>query len=521
MLESRLVTLLERPEPAPSSSAGVVALSVGGIRKVFPGTIAVDFDAEQRLEFRRGEIHGLVGENGAGKSTLVGMISGVTRPTEGSMTLLGRDYAPTDPVHARAQGVDIVLQEPGLVDTMSVEENLLLGREHHYAPRVVFRQKARSRAAATAMRHMRRSIPMGIPAGRLPLEDQKFVELARALSLEPKVLVIDEMTANLSQKGLPELFEILRAFRDDGGTVIYISHYLEEVATLCDRVTVMKDGRLVRTLDAGGVTEDQLSTLMVGRDIRGRMYRTDTEARTSGEAVLEVQGLTLTGRYTDVSFTLHRGEILGIGGLIGCGSESLALSLFGDVRPDSGEVRVCGRRVRPGQPRDAIRSGIAFVPGDRDREGLILNLSLERNVALAALPWLQRMGFVRPGRERRIARKLIGELGIVSRSERDIPFSLSGGNRQKVVLAKWLVRKNEVLILHNPTRGVDVGGKADIYAVIRRLADEGAGVILISDELPELIGLSDTLLMMRRGRVSATIARNEQPSEERLIGYMV
>ncbi|HEX7345447.1 MAG TPA: sugar ABC transporter ATP-binding protein [Candidatus Limnocylindrales bacterium] len=515
------MTIAERPEPLPNASDDDHVLTVAGIRKVFPGTIAVDIDPEQRLDFRRGEIHGLVGENGAGKSTLVGIIAGLTRPTDGSMTLLGRSYAPTDPVDARAQGVDIVLQEPGLVDTMTVEENLLLGREQHYAPRVVFRSGARRRMAVTTMRHMRRSVPMGIPAGRLSLEDQKFVELARALSLEPKVLVIDEMTANLTQKGLPELFEILRAFRDGGGTVIYISHYLDEVSSLCDRVTVMKDGRLVRTMDAAGVTEDQLSILMVGRDIRGRMYRTDTDARTSGEALLEIDGLTLAGRYTDVSFTLHRGEVLGIGGLIGCGSESLALSLFGDIRPDSGEVRMHGRPVRPGQPRDAIRSGIAYVPGDRDREGLILNLSLERNVALAALPWLQRLGFVRPGRERGIARRLIGELGIVSRSESDIPFSLSGGNRQKVVLAKWLVRNNDVLILHNPTRGVDVGGKADIYALIRRLADGGAGIILISDELPELIGMSDTMLMMRRGKVSATIARNEQPTEERLIGYMV
>jgi ribose transport system ATP-binding protein len=515
------VTVAERAEPSPNSSDDGDVLSVFGIRKVFPGTVAVNFDPEQVLEFRRGEIHGLVGENGAGKSTLVGMIAGVTRPTDGSMTLLGHPYAPADPVEARAQGVDIVLQEPGLVDTMTVEENLLLGRESHYAPRVLFRKASRRRMAAMAMRHMRRTIPMGIPAGRLSLEDQKFVELARALSLEPKVLVIDEMTASLSQKGLPELFEILRAFRDEGGTVIYISHYLEEVSGLCDRVTVMKDGRLVRTMDATGVTEDQLSILMVGRDIRGRMYRTDVDARTSGEVLLEVDRLNLGGRYDDVSLTLHRGEIVGIGGLIGCGSEALALSLFGDVRPDSGEVRMRGRRVRPGQPRDAIRSGIAFVPGDRDREGLILNLSLERNVALASLPWLQRMGFVRPGRERSIARRLIGELGIVSRSESDIPFSLSGGNRQKVVLAKWLVRKNDVLILHNPTRGVDVGGKADIYAVIRRLAEAGAGIILISDELPELIGMSDTLLVMRRGKVSATIARNELPSEERLIGYMV
>jgi ribose transport system ATP-binding protein len=513
--------VVEDLEAAPTRFADAPAITVSGIRKQYPGTLAVDFDEDQRLEFRSGEIHALVGENGAGKSTLVSIIAGLVEPTEGEMTFAGQPFAPRDPVDARAQGVDIVLQEPGLIDTMTVEENLLLGRERSYAPRVLFRPGTRRRMAATAIRHTKRSIPLNAVAGGLSLEDQKFVELARALSLGPRVLVIDEMTANLSERGVPELFELLRDFRDQGGTVIYISHYLEEVRSLCDRVTVMKDGRLVRTMDTADTTEDQLSMLMVGRDIRGRMYRSDTEARTSGDVVLEAIGLEVAGKFSDVSFSLHRGEILGIGGLIGCGSETLALTLFGDTTPDGGSIRIAGTDARLRQPRDAIRRGIGFVPGDREREGLILNLSLERNIALPALPWLQKGGVVRPGLERGIARRLIAELGIIARDQNDIPFNLSGGNRQKVVLSKWLVRNHSVLILHNPTRGVDVGGKAEIYEVVRKLADQGSGVILISDELPELIGMSDTLLIMRRGKVSARITRNEQPTEEGLIGYML
>ncbi|HET7028804.1 MAG TPA: sugar ABC transporter ATP-binding protein [Candidatus Limnocylindrales bacterium] len=502
-------------------TARPAGLTVIGARKEYPGTIAVDFDPDDRLAFAQGEIHGLVGENGAGKSTLVSMIAGVVPLTAGAMQLGDAPYAPRDVVDARRTGVAIVLQEPGLVDTMSVEENLLLGRETVYAPRRVFRPAARRRLAENALGLLRRSIPLRAYAGDLSLEDQKFVELARALHQKPRVLVIDEMTANLSERGIPELFSILRAFADDGGLVIYISHYLEEVFNLCDRVTVMKDGRVVRTVAPADTNEDELSVLMVGRSMKATMFRADSEARTGGEVVLEVEDLAVPGRFSDVSFSLHRGEVLGIAGLIGCGSEALALCLFGDLQPAHGEIRIEGRRVSFGQPKDAIAAAIAFVPSDREREGLILNLSLERNIGLPALRWLNRLGLMGPRVETRIARRLIGELGIVSRGPGDIPFNLSGGNRQKVVLAKWLVRKNRVLILHNPTRGVDVGGKAEIYQVIRGLADEGVGILIVSDELPELIGLSDTLLVMRQGAVNARVSRAERPSEEALIGYML
>jgi ribose transport system ATP-binding protein len=497
------------------------AVRVRGVRKEYPGTLAVDLDPQRSLDFAPGTIHALVGENGAGKSTLVGILSGTTAPTAGEMTVAGQPYAPRDVVDARKQGVDIVLQEPGLVDTMSVEENLMLGRERVYAPRFLFTPRERRRLAQAAVGRLQRRIPLSRTAGSLTLEDQKFVELARALSLDPRVLIIDEMTANLSDNGAKELFALLRDFADRGGLVIFISHYLEEVFQVCDRVTVMKDGRVVRTLDPKATNEDELSMLMVGRTIKATMFRDDPEPRTGGEPILEVEGLGVAGRFSDVSFTLHRGEVLGIAGLIGCGSEALALTLFGDLRPTAGAIKVRGRAVKYRQPRDAIGRSIGFVPTDREREGLILNLPLERNIGLPALPWLSRFGIIGPGVERRIAKRLMRDLGIVARGPTDVPFSLSGGNRQKVVIAKWLVRSNDVLILHNPTRGVDVGGKAEIYQLIRERAEHGVGILVVSDELPELIGLSDTLIVMRKGMVRSRVSRADRPTEEMLIGSML
>jgi ABC-type sugar transport system ATPase subunit len=504
-----------------ASAADATALALIGIRKEYPGTIAVDFGADTRLEFRRGEIHALVGENGAGKSTLVSVIAGVQAPSAGTMVLEGRPHQPRDAVEARRNGVDIVLQEPGLIETMSVEENLLLGRESLYAPWGFFMPSARRRPAQAALDHIRRPIPLEKRAGDLNLEDQKFVELARALSQAPKVLVIDEMTASLSEQGVPALFEILRAFAKAGGTVIYISHYLEEVAALCDRVTVMKDGAIVRTLDARTTTEDELSVLMVGRSVLSSMYRSDEAARTTGEVVLEARGLTVRDRFRDLDLTLHAGEIVGVAGLIGCGSETLALTLFGDVRPDAGGIRLHGRPFAPRDPGEAIAAGVALVPGDREREGLILNLAIERNIGLPSVPWLATYGVIGPRVERRIASRLMDEVRIVARGPGVVPYSLSGGNRQKVVLSKWLVRYCRALILHNPTRGVDIAGRAEIYGVIRQLADRGVAVLLVSDDLPELLGLSDTLLVMRRGAVSAVMSRDQQPTEESVIGFML
>ncbi len=497
------------------------ALTIEGVTKQYPGTVAVNFANDARLSFELGHIHALVGENGAGKSTLVSMIAGIQRPTSGRMTLLGHPYAPRDVVEARKLGVDIVVQEPGLIDHMSVEENIVLGREHLYAPYMVFDPRRRRELARRALSILPHPVDPSLPARELPLEDQKLVELARALSQGPRVLIVDEMSASLSQRGSRDLDQMLRTFASDGNLVIYISHYLEEVFELCDLVTVMKDGQVVRTVDVADSSVDELSTLMVGRTTRQIMYRKPEEAARSGDLVLRVAGLSLAGRYRNVSFDLHEGEILGVGGLVNCGSEALALTLFGALRPDSGSVELRGRRVSFRHPRSAIGAGLGYVPADRDRDGLILNVSIERNIALVALRWLARFGWLRPIAEARLAQRFIRELNIVCRGGRQQPLSLSGGNRQKVVLAKWLVRKNNVLILHNPTRGVDVSGKAEINSIIAELARNGLSILLISDELPELIGMSDNIVIMRRGEISLRTSRDNRPTEEQLIGPML
>jgi rhamnose transport system ATP-binding protein len=507
--------------PRQGGSLEGAALVISGIAKHYPGTIAVNLDPATPLSFELGHIHALVGENGAGKSTLVSIIAGIQRPTSGRMTLLGTSYAPHDVLDARRLGVDIVVQEPGLIDPMSVEENLVLGREQLYAPLILFDPRRRRQLAQKAMAMLPRPINLTVPARTLSLEEQKLVELARALSQGPRVLIVDEMSASLSQRGVHDLFTMLRAYVSDGNLVIYISHHLEEVFELCDRVTVMKDGELVRTLNVRDTNEDELSTLMVGRATRQVMYRSADDAPPAGEVILRVSGLTLSGRYRDVSFDLHRGEILGIGGLMNCGSESVALTLFGALTSDSGMVELAGRRVSFRRPTRAIRAGVGYLPADRDRDGLILNVSIDRNVALVALRWLARLGLLPPRAEARVARRFIDELNIVCRSGKEPPLNLSGGNRQKVVLAKWLVRENTVLILHNPTRGVDVSGKAEINALIAELARRGLAILLISDELPELIGMSDTIIIMRRGEISWRTSRDQNPTEEQLIGPML
>jgi ABC-type sugar transport system ATPase subunit len=499
-------------EPAPH-------LVLRGLKKRFPGTLAVNLD-EAPLGFHAGEIHGVVGENGAGKSTLFKLIAGISPPSAGVMQLGGRPYAPHDAAAARRLGVDIVVQEPGLVDTMSVEDNLVLGREGTYAPHVIFNPRRRTALAAAALSHVPVAASLGALAGRLTLEDQKLVELARALSQKPSILLIDEITASLSHRSIPQVFELLRGFAAQGGLVLYISHHLREIFELCHRVTVMRDGAVVSTFLTSDTSEAQLTSLMVGRVIAKPSTRAGV-ARGEGVSLLEVENLAVEGRFSDVTFNLRPGEIVGIGGLVDCGSETLALALFGAVRPTRGRMKLGGLPLSPGHPRAAIRQNIGFVPSDRDREGLILGLSIERNIGLPALARAPHHGLVRPANERRTAAALLERLDIRSRGAADLPLTLSGGNRQKVVLAKWLASDIRLLILHNPTRGVDVGGKEEIYRIIHDLCDAGVGIVLVSDDLPELIRLSDSLLIMRGGSVSYRTTRESEPSEHELIGYMV
>jgi ribose transport system ATP-binding protein len=497
-----------------------VVLQLRGIQVSYPGIRALDWAADDELCVRAGTVHGLLGENGAGKSTLFRVISGGTVSDAGRMRLLGDEYRPHSVPDAHHHGVELVLQEPGLVPSLTVAENFLLGRsslQSDAAAGCVVPGRAR-RIVSEGLARVAPHVSPHVRAGELCLEDQKLVELARALHFRPRVLLVDELSACLGRRGLDILFRVLDEERRAGTAVLYISHYLDEVATVCDVVTVLKDGQLVETLPAT-TDHDRLGSLMVGRPTSA-LFPARTPPATQQAQVLEADALSLPGAFADVSLTVRRGEVVGIAGLVGCGSAELARALFGMARPASGSMRLAGTSYRPRGPREAIGLGVGYVPPDRDREGLLLRAPIAANLALTALRRRSRLGVHLGSHDNRIARDLIGRVGIKCRGPRDLPHGLSGGNRQKVVLAKWLVDQPTLLVLHNPTRGIDVGAKAEIYARIREVATTGTAVLLVSDELPELIGLSDRLLVMRRGRVTHHTTSTEA-SEDSLLAHMI
>jgi len=507
--------------PAVAAGGTRAALIGRGLRKDYPGTHALAWAPADELVVAAGEIHALVGENGAGKSTLMAIVAGLTAPSGGTLELAGEPYAPASIAEASRRGVGIVTQEAGLVGALTVAENFFIGRAAEDATAGVVRRRRAGAIVRQALAGFAPHVSPRALASALSLEDQKLVELARAVHFSPRLLLVDEMSAVLSGPRLARLFEVLREQRAAGVAVLYISHYLEEVRELCDRVTVLKDGRLVTTRDAAATSERELTTLMVGRETAEHLYRSDRVAHTGGDVVLRVERLTRPGAYRDVSFAVRRGEILGIGGLVGCGSDPLARTLFGALKPASGTMELGGAPYRPRSPREAIARRVAYVPPDRDAEGLLLRTPIAANVTLAVLPRLARLGLYAGVREPRLARTLIDELAIRCRGAADVPLNLSGGNRQKVVLAKWLLSEADLFLLHNPTRGIDVGAKAELYALMRRLAAEGAAVVLLSDELPELIGMSDRILLLRRGALAYEASREQAPSEEQLITHMV
>jgi len=496
-------------------------LRVERLVKRYPGTVVLDIDSSTPLRFDRGIIHALVGENGAGKSTMMGILAGVIPPDESVIILDGEAFEPSGVPYSRSRGIEIVRQDSGLVLKMSVEENLYLGREDAFRSYGLLWPKRRHVLAEAALAKIGLKFRATELVSSLSLEDQKFVELARALVFRPKVLIIDEMTAALSRQGVEKLFEVLRGLALSGIAILYVSHYLEEVFSLCDHITVLKDGRVVKSLRAEDADVDRLSTLMVGRSTKNIMYHEDLRAVSSSDCAIQVDHLTVQGAFQDFSLSLHSGEIVGVAGLIGCGSEELGLALFGNLAPTAGKLTLNRRAYRPKNPRQAIARGVVLVPSDRDRYGLVLRLSIADNITLAALPWLTWFGFRSSTEDSSLARRLIERLQIACRGPKDLPFNLSGGNRQKVVFAKWMVRDNEVLILHNPTRGVDVGAKEEIYRIIRLLTQQGQAVLLISDDMQELLGLSDRVIVMRRGHISAELSRQNALTEELVVSHML
>jgi len=491
----------------PQANIAPPLLEMRGIRKRYPGVLALD---DVSLDVRAGEVHALVGENGAGKSTLMKVLAGAESRDAGEILLRGEPIAIATPQDALNLGINVIYQEFNLVPHLSVAENIYLGREPGAAMPGFINFRRLYDGAQETMASLGVSVDVHQEVGRLSVAQQQMVEIARATSRNSTVIVMDEPSATLTEHELQNLFALIRELQGRGVGVVYISHRLEEIFTIADRVTVLRDGRKVATLPVADTDRNELIRLMVGRELKESIPKRPAEI---GEVLLQARGLTREGAFRDVSFEVRRGEVLGIGGLIGAGRTEVARALFGADRLDAGEVLWQGKPVRFRSPRDAIAAGIGLVPEDRKTLGLILNMVVRENITLAHLDLLSLLGFVKRRQEGVVAREYIDSLGIRTPSGEQEVRNLSGGNQQKVVLAKWLFTNSQLLILDEPTRGIDVGSKVEIYELMNDLTARGSAVLMISSELPELLGMSDRILVMHEGRLAGELSAAEATQE--------
>jgi len=490
-----------------SSPSGELLLEMRGISKRYPGVVAldnVDFDV------RAGEVHALVGENGAGKSTLMKILAGAETRDAGQILLRGQPVTIDSPQRAMDLGINIIYQEFNLVPHLSAAENIFLGREPASAIPGLIDFRKLYREAQRVIDSLGVPIDVRTEVGQLSVAQQQMVEIAKATSRNSIVIAMDEPSATLTEHELQNLFALIRSLKARGVGIIYISHRLEEIFAIADRVTVLRDGRHVGTRPIGAVDRDELIRMMVGRELAGTSPK---KVVARGAPVLEVRGLTRRGAFSDVSFTVHAGEVLGIGGLVGAGRTEVARALFGADPIDAGEIRLDGQPVLIRSPRDAIRLGLGLVPEDRKTLGLILNMVVRENVTLAHLDLLSMLGFVNRRRERDLAAEYVRSLRIRTPTIEQEVRHLSGGNQQKVVLAKWLCTDSRVMIFDEPTRGIDVGAKQEIYELMNELAARGVAMIMITSELPELLAMSDRILVMHAGRVAGELSREEATQE--------
>jgi len=476
------------------------------VTKSFPGVRALQ---RVSLALRRQEILAIVGENGAGKSTLLNILGGVLQPDEGEIWIDGQQRRLRGVRDAMGAGIGLIHQELNLAPELSIAENLFLGRQPSRGPRwlgITCRRKLHALAQAELDR-VGLSISPTALLGRLNIARRQMVEIAKALATRARILVFDEPTSSLSLTESERLLSIVEELRAKGASVIYVSHRLDEVKRIADRVVVLRDGEHVGTLNRGEITHDRLISLMVGRDIQPRTKQSGRAS--SGGVALEVSDLQLTANSPAISFGVRAGEILGVAGIVGAGRTEVARALFGVDRYHSGTVKVDGQAVPATSPRLAVRSGMALVPEDRKAQGLILDASIQSNVGLPVLRRLGRLGLYNRRAETALARQFKRSLNVRAPGVKTVVGALSGGNQQKVVLAKWLATKPKALILDEPTRGVDVGAKQEIYAIIEDMAVHGMAVVMISSDMEEIIGVSDRVLVMRDGRVAGELSGGE------------
>jgi ribose transport system ATP-binding protein len=488
------------------NSAKDVILEIKDVTKVFGAVTALK---NMQLTVRPGRVHTILGENGAGKSTLMKILAGVYQPTSGDIKLDGKPYAPANPQDAAKAGLTIVFQELSLCNNLTVAENILATREPSNMGFI--NDKALVRKAAAIVADLKLPVSVNDKVGDLSIAQRQLVEIAKGLSVDAKVVILDEPTSSLSDSEAEILFEIIARLKAKGVAIIYISHRMEEIMRLSDDITVVRDGSYITTREKKDATIEALIAMMVGRDMEEIYPPRDVPApQASAPPVLAVKALSRDDEFADISFDVRAGEIVGFFGLIGSGRSEVMNTLFGMKHISGGSIAIDGADVMITSPVDAINRGIGFVTENRKEEGLVLSHSVEANISMVALKrYAGPLGFLKRHSERNAAVDEVKRLAIKTASLDTIAGSLSGGNQQKIVLAKWLLTEPKILILDEPTRGVDVGAKFEIYKIIRQLAAQGTAIVLVSSELPEIIGMSDRVVVMSEGRMTATMSRDK------------
>jgi ABC-type sugar transport system ATPase subunit len=490
-------------------------LQMSNVSKTYPGVKALD---DVQITIRPGEVHALIGENGAGKSTLMKILVGVESSDEGAEIIFaGEKVHFAKPIDATLRGISIIYQDLSLFPNLSVAENICIGRESAGKGYYPVRWKQMKVLAEKALAELGLNLDVSLPLGKLSIAKQQLVAIARSLVFDSKLIVMDEPTSSLSSGEVEQLYKIIEDLRKRGISIIYISHKLKELFSVADRFTVLRDGKFVGSYDKDDMNEDKLISLMVGRKVEVM----NREENKGGEEVLRVEGLSKRGNFKDISFSLRAGEIIGITGLVGAGRTELAQALFGLNKPDSGHIYISGKKVDIKSSSHAVKNKIAYIPESRQTQGLFLRQSVIDNISVTVLDkMLNKFGFIERAKEKQLASEYIQILDIRPPLAEMNAGQLSGGNQQKIVIAKWLSTDPKILIIDEPTNGIDIGAKTEIHKLLRRLTNKGIGIIVITSELPEVLAVSDRILVMKQGRISGEISAAEA-TQEKIMNFAV
>ena len=486
-------------------------IEMSGIQKAFNGNVVLK---DVQFQLADGEIHALMGENGAGKSTMMKILTGIYERDNGVIKVDGEEVHFKSPKEAEAKGIAVIHQELNILPDLAVAENLFLGNEQTIGMGIM-KNKEMNKEAQRILRQLGLDIDVRMPAGALSVGKQQIIEIAKAMETKANVIIMDEPTAALTDREIQTLFKTIRKLQSEGVSFVYSSHRMEEIFAICDRMTILRDGEYVGVRTIKDTTFDEIVQMMVGREL-GERFPGRTAA--IGDVKLEVKGLTRPGLCEDIHFSVRKGEIVALAGLMGAGRTEVAQAIFGYRKMTKGELFIDGNAVKINNPREAKKRGIGFVTEDRKTQGLVVDFSIKENIAMANFDKTSKSGIIRGSKEKSFVGKLVEKLGVKTPSAELPAKSLSGGNQQKVVIAKWLGIKPEILILDEPTRGVDIGAKKEIYQIMNDLAEQGVAILMISSELPEVIGMSDRVLVMHEGKITGEVA-GEDMTQEKIMHY--